>query len=493
MAWQALAEGRGGLPVVPLDWFGESEPDLDELVSAPLLGGARPVIYRVTSPPPPGTIRIGSGEPRADSATRFAQQWNTQAQVQEHRRRFSSASGGASATSDMVPIDGATFVHPLPGFSAGDPVRLHSLTQSFVAAQARYTSDFDAEELAQIPGLLTLDLRGIPAPIPGETVESLARALSKLEVLTLPPLEVTEPAVFDLSDSRLTDVTLDPTGLAEIRLPRTIEKLTLDGDVSSEAALRLVTQCGGSELELIAEATLPRVSGIPELRLLQLSELEILDLAQVAADFPHLKALHLWGRPGRLLNASALARLSALHTLRLQDLFGWDATQWPGTDHDAMPALEALLLNSVPGDVARLGKKLIASRPNAWVDIRSPRSPEWLAENIDNPLRQWRANPQIPASAAKKAAALYCDALRSARDIGKSRTSQEHAPSDQPLSELVQDFLESVNALAAKRDFIDAGEREDLLDAVGNFCEAAGATQAELEHAFSLAESLIND
>ncbi|WP_258879506.1 hypothetical protein [Corynebacterium glutamicum] len=48
-------------------------------------------------------------------------------------------------------------------------------------------------------------------------------------------------------------------------------------------------------------------------------------------------------------------------------------------------------------------------RIEAWVDIRGPRKPEWLAENIDNPLRHWVDNPHIPASAAKKAKYLQRD------------------------------------------------------------------------------------
>lgn len=46
-------------------------------------------------------------------------------------------------------------------------------------------------------------------------------------------------------------------------------------------------------------------------------------------------------------------------------------------------------------------------RIDAWVDIRGPRKPEWLAENIDNPLRHWVGNPHIPASAAEKAGNIY--------------------------------------------------------------------------------------
>ncbi|WP_249327336.1 hypothetical protein [Corynebacterium glutamicum] len=168
-------------------------------------------------------------------------------------------------------------------------------------------------------------------------------------------------------------------------------------------ALKIHTPRGGSELDIIAEGNLPRITGVDHLRMLQISEIENLDIAQLAEDFPGLRSLQLWGKPGYLHNAQHLLHLKELHTLRLYDLFGWSAQQWPGEDaQEQMRALGALLMNSIPVDVAQAGKNLMKGRTTAWVDIRGPRKPEWLAENIDNPLRHWVDNPHIPASAAKR-------------------------------------------------------------------------------------------
>ncbi|GAV97774.1 hypothetical protein CS176_2004 [Corynebacterium glutamicum] len=67
-------------------------------------------------------------------------------------------------------------------------------------------------------------------------------------------------------------------------------------------------------------------------------------------------------------------------------------------------------------------------RIDAWVDIRGPRKPEWLAENIDNPLRHWVDNPHIPVSAAKKAGNIYKETLRTIRASTKT-------PDQAPLKE----------------------------------------------------------
>ena len=122
----------------------------------------------------------------------------------------------------------------------------------------------------------------------------------------------------------------------------------------------------------------------------------------------------------------------------------------------------------------------------AWVDIRGPRKPEWLAENIDNPLRHWVGNPHIPASAAKKAGNIYKETLRTIRASTKT-------PDQAPLKETLRTFIEGINQLAAKKNFIDAGEREDIIAAMEKLCKAAGASSEEIQQAIVMGEELIED
>ncbi|WP_230581902.1 hypothetical protein [Corynebacterium glutamicum] len=252
-------------------------------------------------------------------------------------------------------------------------------------------------------------------------------------------------------------------------------------------ALKIHTPRGGAELDIIAEGNLPRITGVDHLRMLQISEIENLDIAYLAEDFPGLRSLQLWGKPGYLHNAQHLLHLKELHTLWLYDLFGWSAQQWPGEDaQDQMRALEALLMNSIPVDVAQAGKNLMKGRTTAWVDIRGPRKPEWLAENIDNPLRHWVDNPHIPASTAKKAGNIYKETLRTIRASTKT-------PDQAPLKETLRSFIASINQLAAKKNFIDAGEREDIVVALEKLCEAAEASPEEIQQAIVMGEEFIED
>lgn len=158
-----------------LDWFGEQPPQQGELVTAPLLGERQPYVYRVTSPPPPGTVKVDHGELRADTDTRVGEQWNTRVQVQTYRSRFHQMPVATPKPAQIIQLDGATWAHTTSSTTAGDPVQLHTSTDSFVASHARFDEGFDegfdVAQFAQFTGLRSLDLRGIPAEI--RAVEAL--------------------------------------------------------------------------------------------------------------------------------------------------------------------------------------------------------------------------------------------------------------------------------------------------------------------------------
>lgn len=97
--------------------------------------------------------------------------------------------------------------------------------------------------------------------------------------------------------------------------------------------------------------------------------------------------------------------------------------------------------------------------------------------NIDNPLRHWVDNPHIPASAAKKAGNIYKKTFR-------TTNTSAHVP----LKETLRSFFGSINQLAVKKNFIDAGEREDINAAIEKLCKAAGASSEEIQQAIVVGE-----
>lgn len=76
---------------------------------------------------------------------------------------------------------------------------------------------------------------------------------------------------------------------------------------------------------------------------------------------------------------------------------------------DRVPALELLGLHDIPDDYAAAMRA--RWRPQipggTQVEITGARTPEWLAENMDNPLREWDGRARISRARFATATAQY--------------------------------------------------------------------------------------
>ncbi|WP_223868891.1 hypothetical protein [Paenibacillus sp. UASWS1643] len=107
--------------------------------------------------------------------------------------------------------------------------------------------------------------------------------------------------------------------------------------------------------------------------------------------------------------------MANLQTFTTYDLFGFNGEQSP--DPDQLPKLATLWLTSLPANAAKSiktrYKKFAAAGLN--MEITKARKPEWLAENLNNPFRDWDGLDHIKAAHAKKAAQLYKQCLKEIR------------------------------------------------------------------------------
>ncbi|WP_431089821.1 hypothetical protein [Paenibacillus sp. 8b26] len=71
--------------------------------------------------------------------------------------------------------------------------------------------------------------------------------------------------------------------------------------------------------------------------------------------------------------------------------------------------MSMLWMTSLPADAGKLIKAAYKKEVPRGLDfsITKARKPEWLAENLDNPFRDWDGREQITAANAKKSAQLY--------------------------------------------------------------------------------------
>lgn len=196
---------------------------------------------------------------------------------------------------------------------------------------------------------------------------------------------------------------------------------------------------------------------------LTVEAIDALDCAHLVQAFPGLRRLMLDGTLGRLENASHLNRLSSLRVLAITNLFGM--TRSDCLSPEAVPALEWLALHSVPREYGAAMRSVWGPEltKGCFTAITALRSPDWLAENLDNPLRDWDGREHISAAKFRKSVAQY-KATR--RAVLAALADPETVDPKARLVELGREYGEAFNKLSRRDDFIETEEREELFAAL---------------------------
>jgi hypothetical protein len=211
---------------------------------------------------------------------------------------------------------------------------------------------------------------------------------------------------------------------------------------------------------------------------LKVEDVKALDCAPLVEVLPGLRRLMLGGALGRLVNAGHLNRLSALKVLAISDLFGM-------TKSDVLlpakvPALEWLALHSVPREYGAAMRSAWAPElaKGCYTGISGLRTSEWLAENLENPLRDWDGREHISAAKFRRSVAQY-KATR--RAVLAAIADPAAADFKARLVELGREFGLAFNKLAKSDDFIETEEREELFAALIAIPKASGSLSGEAE------------
>ena len=209
-----------------------------------------------------------------------------------------------------------------------------------------------------------------------------------------------------------------------------------------------------------------------ELWSVSISEVDSLDADDVVALFPNLTRLSLSGNLGTLSSSASLNRLPNLRTL-FNNLFGMSASDCLSTV--TVPNMEMLGLHSVPSEyAAAMRKAWTAEIPNGtFVEITSSRMPGWVAENRNNPLREWDGRPHISTARFRKSVAQY-KATR--RAVLEELAASNDETDGSRFAELGRQFGEAFNQLDGTRNpFIETEEREELFEALNGIVDGAEA------------------
>ncbi|TJZ76005.1 hypothetical protein FCG67_18475 [Rhodococcus oryzae] len=290
----------------------------------------------------------------------------------------------------------------------------------------------------------------------------------------------------DFSRTNLDQLSIDITGLQRLVLPLSLDHLILRGqgaassfdsldalidelsaeEPAAEPMLQVVAEQDGRWITVNLTGTVPPVRGLERTHGLRVSAIEELEIGDVVGHFPGVSWLHLFGAPGLLDELDELRRLPQLTTLWICDLFGYNPSDFPGPDE--LPSLTSLDLDSIPADVATGVRAQYRKVQRVALTVRKPRKPEWLAENLENPLRHWDGRDGIPGAVSKKSRTAFVAALRQVRDASGT-DEPEHT---EAVTTAVTGFLDTIATLNRKHQFLYTLERDEVIDAVNALTES---------------------
>ncbi|MDF9832105.1 hypothetical protein M2103_000313 [Ereboglobus sp. PH5-5] len=463
----ASPHARGGktLALLSLDWVGDALPTEADLAAMRPLNNTRyywghGLDYRIVTPPVvPATFQFianrpsfvtkqttsfGGWPPPSSQAAEQEADWR--ARDPERLRRFEAARGSGREFTLAGQTVRDTFTHAGPGLLDG----LANLA-----------------ELDKLPRLLELEARG-PRP-------DLIAYLRTHDLLHRVIWNAHGARTLDFRGvPHVHDLELDATGLETLHLHDNLCSLKLTGALHPR--LRIHAHDDGARIRLNAPPSIAATNradpGLPNLSTIRIEGIDKLDLAPIVARHPALETLSIAGKPGTLQNVSAISRLPKLRSLYIDDLFGYEPADipQPGTH----PRLAELWLESIPADVAAHVKTTYAPlKKTARLDlqVRKPRAPEWLADNLDNPFRAWDGDEFVSPANARRAATLY----KKTRAELRARLDSPDAATALPeyLEQLVREWAAAFNTWDKRTNWIETEERETICEVVDNLLAEA--------------------
>ncbi len=461
----AVDEAQPSAIVTVLDWTGEREPELADLAGVGRLvkdfmfWRPQEILSHVPLPVPAqyrslGTLPVtGVTESRSyggwDFAKEVARQYWWDALPSELTGAFKAAL--AEADDETGRVTAAGLLDP----ATGESYRFRVRGADRLADDARYriADDFRLENLRSWPLLHKISLHSWRDDlIPFLTTSPLVSELV---------LAGHGQATLDFSASNLTQLSVDLAGLSRLVLPASLDRLILLG--STDRPLRVEAEDRGRWLAVHLRESVPEVAGLESASGVRVDGIRQLNVADLAVRFPETGYLLLFGAPGLLTGVPALREFPRLESVWLRDLFGYGPDDLPGPDE--LPALTSLDLTSIPAEVAAQARKVYGKHPRVHLEVSRPRKANWLAENLENPLRHWDGRDGIPASVAKKARTGFVAALRQVREADAVR--DDPAGYDQAVTAAVVQFLNLIAAANRRHGFLYTLERDEVIDAVG--------------------------
>ncbi len=283
---------------------------------------------------------------------------------------------------------------------------------------------------------------------------------------------------YDLRGTHFTELQIDATGLECLKLPETITVLRLTGSVSDSLQIDDTLCRQGITLAVSMRRAALHNYGMTKVESLILREVGDISMEKLVCMFPDITALTLFGNPGVIEEFEDIAWLAGLTGITLCDMFGYGAEEFAAVEK--LTGLQRLSLESIPKEAGQFAKKIFQKKLDT-LEVVKLRNEQWLAENLDNPLRHWDGSEFIPKAAYKAAFQQY---KTTSKLFHSARTRDE-------LYAAVRSYGEEFNRLNERyEEFIETEEREDIFAALEKIYQSCITPQSELERSVSSGEVL---
>jgi len=280
----------------------------------------------------------------------------------------------------------------------------------------------------------------------------------------------------DFRGTGLQQISIDVSGVKEIYLNDITRALVLNGSPEPDLLIYDLHQGRFLNLTINGNGYIPR--GIEQLRNLRIANIVNIDLLKAIGANRAVEELHLHGKLGVISNLSALSTLKRLKRLQTYDVFGFVGADFPSPEE--LPSLNSIDMESLPDEAAQAIKEMYKPLKEKGLNlyISKTRKPEWLAENLDNPFRDWDGDELIPNSCAKKAFDTYKKTRAGLTKICQSQSKDVQAES----LTLCKAYIDVFNKIESKHGFIDTIFCEQIIEALNNLVsEVNSATGSRLD------------
>jgi hypothetical protein len=288
----------------------------------------------------------------------------------------------------------------------------------------------------------------------------------------------------DLTPTRVGTVRIDGPSVRSIRLPRSIESLSLGRapahfDVNPprpmvSRTLRVDAPDGGHGLDLRMfhyDANVVIPEGVRRASSLWLwlgghvSASVLLGLCDVEA-----LRLTFHSPPGTIADLAEMRNLTALRGLQLDEAYGLTVEELP-----ELPALQTLELNGTRHATA-LAAKARYRGSAVSVSVSGAKTEQWLSLHMDNPFRDWVHDSKAFGRAA---CAAYDRARRGTDAIGA-----DHPDRAAVAEKVLRGLLVDLNAIEDKYHLIDTHNRETAWDAFRDLAHRLGVSSVDADRWF---------